>query len=949
MFTSNFEGTLHMPKPFLSVSLIVVFMSTAVIPISPCLSQPLLGLPEPGTMIHLSSAFQPAMIKGLTIHKDNPFLFDFIVDIGHDKLGGEALKQEGEKLIKYFLASLTIPEKDLWVNLSPYENDKIIPQALSQTDMGRDMLAQDYILKQLTASLIYPEKELGKNFWDKIHARTQQVYGSVQIPVNTFNKVWIMADKAEVFERGQTVFVTSSHLKVMLEEDYLALDKNHKKAKSLNRTTSSQVVREIILPEIENEVNTGKHFAQLRQIFNSIILATWYKTNLKAALLNHVYAGQSRVKGIDLEDRDIKAQIYERYLQAYKKGVFNYIREDATRAKDVAAPRKYFSGGLQVALRDVAVRHDDLAMTGVLKGVTGLVNLYTKFENKFTNLVAILNPYGRLRPENIDYLFNEAVSFGHHITSEDPHFHYGNLKDLLNILGSKRVFGSEDVTLLKRAWEINAYVLYLLGRENPRAVRSGPALLAFDQAERIESTIERVLRQRGVDSRDITVDSFDDFRFRSFKIESELREAFAPYVRFELRPSGSVHQYDVERANPRFYQAVVEKLDEIAGVDSSVYDELKIDARSMKAAFLVFLKTQRENIAEDRRILQSLAEPVKNPVIHLNTMYSEGTLQFSDDQDIVTIRTPGAREGNMDRILSYLNQLSSSKQVGTSMDFHFTKPGSQSYLLIELPKGVRLAFEDHDPIAAEIKILLDHERSRLSRVERQLREVLDVFDKAMGVPDWRVPRGPIDRLEGPDAIKEKRIADAKQEIQDSKIETRIASVVAEMKKSGRIYRDDSDWIFFDPTGRSLLSLSRYRMMGNKENSASLIRFRGSEGTFGLSADRLWGFFGLAFREDRGLAQQFLGALEQQLSDGAMSAEENQARTARPAGGIDLNTTDLGMSVRKEGTGVQMRIDPAMIERVKREGINSLTPVIYRMASLPVAGIWPLLKMQPLKK
>jgi len=34
--------------------------------------------------------------------------------------------------------------------------------------MGRDMLAQDYILKQLTASLIYPEKNLGKAFWDEI-------------------------------------------------------------------------------------------------------------------------------------------------------------------------------------------------------------------------------------------------------------------------------------------------------------------------------------------------------------------------------------------------------------------------------------------------------------------------------------------------------------------------------------------------------------------------------------------------------------------------------------------------------------------------------------------------------------------------------------------------------------------------------------------------------------
>ena len=47
------------------------------------------------------------------------------------------------------------------------------PDNLGQTEMGRDMLAQDYILKQLTASLIYPEKHLGKTFWDEVYAKAQ--------------------------------------------------------------------------------------------------------------------------------------------------------------------------------------------------------------------------------------------------------------------------------------------------------------------------------------------------------------------------------------------------------------------------------------------------------------------------------------------------------------------------------------------------------------------------------------------------------------------------------------------------------------------------------------------------------------------------------------------------------------------------------------------------------
>jgi len=338
-----------------------------VTPVPQALAESLLGLPEPGTMVNLSPAYAPMLIKGLTVDKNNPFKFDFIMDQGQEKfITGPALKNEGERLIKYFLASLAIPENDLWVNLSPYEKSRTIPRALGQTDLGRDMLAQDYILKQITASLIYPERQLGKDFWDRVYARAQQMFGTTQIPVNTFNKVWIKAQKAEIFEHNQTAFVVGCHLQVMLEEDYLALTKNqpsrqpgdmfkselmrtcpkagcqagkpmnlkapqgnHPNALPPMRSISSQVVRQIILPELEHEVNTGQNFAPLRQIFNSIILAAWYKKRLKGALLNQVFSNRELIKGLDLKDPGIKDKIYEGYLKAYKKGVFNFIKEDS--------------------------------------------------------------------------------------------------------------------------------------------------------------------------------------------------------------------------------------------------------------------------------------------------------------------------------------------------------------------------------------------------------------------------------------------------------------------------------------------------------------------------------------------------------------------------------------------------------------------------------------------
>ena len=110
-------------------------------------------------------------------------------------------------LLKYFLASLTTPEKEFWVNLSPYEKDRIIPKGLGQTELGRDMLAQDYLLKQLTASLMYPEKELGKEFWNHVYSKAQEVYQTTEIPVSTFNKVWIVPDKAVVYEHENQIFI----------------------------------------------------------------------------------------------------------------------------------------------------------------------------------------------------------------------------------------------------------------------------------------------------------------------------------------------------------------------------------------------------------------------------------------------------------------------------------------------------------------------------------------------------------------------------------------------------------------------------------------------------------------------------------------------------------------------------------------------------------------------
>ena len=354
-------------------------------------------LPAPGVRVNLSPEFNPPILKGIKVHPDNPFRFDFILDQGSSpslvKEGARgSLKQEATKLIKYFLASLTIPEKDLWVNLSPYEKNRIIPESFGLTEMGRDLLAEDYMLKQITASLIYPEDEIGKKFWKRIYQEAAKKFGTTNIPVNTFNKVWIVLEKAVVYEnvKAGTAYVVEAKLKVMLEQDYLALSHNvmtsdssrvivgtpilafarkHRGTKQsfstvipakagIQDTSSlgSQIVREIIIPQLTKEVNEDKNFSQLRQVYNSLILATWYKKKIKDSILAQVYEDKNKIKGLSFQDEKQLSSpnvlvgdpehIYQRYLQAFKKGAYNYIKEEIDPMTQETIPRKYFSGGV---------------------------------------------------------------------------------------------------------------------------------------------------------------------------------------------------------------------------------------------------------------------------------------------------------------------------------------------------------------------------------------------------------------------------------------------------------------------------------------------------------------------------------------------------------------------------------------------------------------------------
>ncbi len=1009
-----------------------------------------MDLPVPGAMVNLSPAYQPAIIKGITVHQDNPFLFDFLVDVGQDNMRGDALKQEGEKLIKYFLATLAIPEKDLWVNLSPYEKDRTVPEALGQTDMGRDLLAQDYILKQLTASLIYPEKELGKKFWDRIYQQTQAKYGSVNIPVNTFNKVWIMADKAEVFEHGQTALVTGSHLKVMLEEDYLATKKHAAGgteavsfARSARGTMAStpatprgdgwsedkrnssvtgpahvqreqaqivaQIIRSIVFPELEKEVNTGKNFASLRQIFNSIILASWYKKNLRASLLNQIYSDQAKINGIDLKDKTIKQQIYDRYLQAYKKGVFNYIKEEPAGA---SLPRKYFSGGVMAKV-NLAMAAPDAART-VIRSLDdhAMVTMNVQFSDQSKSQVTN-------RDDGIDTAM---------LTKVDPE----TLKDF-NVSPPKALLETAFDGISQSLWRDGLKKLAQLGvLAYPDddglilRIRVGGSLLYSGQSN---STVGQKINEllgilglelKGFSSTSMHVEKYSKERGKAFEY-SLWSTSMVPSTAVSAKRLEQ-DQWIVFEGKYRVPRALYSNnamLSEQAGQLLGVLGAEDLDRVPLGQAFVWFdqlnaLRMQYEHnirggglshndgLVSDlgriegalHRVKERFYEPVSwkdydpevfEPLVEYNDLTWESQFTL---QKIINLR--GAIKRNAEQWAFILATLEKKLIFWSEVAQAEVPP-----LAFDIEKVIQ-ELGEVDLNDAQLKaMILRYSFGLMSLTEILLyvkeHQGLDaivipsnnqqIFDKGIEVLIWH-------------GLSLKRamawMYEYAQDINRSK--ARAADVLRRKLKD---FYQEHNFVFYreiaallmnkiDPENANPAMFSKSQRIITSTVVFSVLGLAGAD-VFAMTGgrDEFWNRFETYFNWLAGIGLVYgVGVFNKWISkrkqneldrhharnvaidpdlgefgsseasgstDAAMSAKDlNIYRNptdkiksfVNSNGGIDLKDASERTGVRKEGAGVVFDVDPAFIERVKRDGIEGLTPVILRI--VPVSSLWPLL-------
>lgn len=305
------------------------------------------NLPQPSKLLIHEGNYSYPTLLGLTIDPKNPLKIDFIVD-GAD--AGVVYQEQAQKIISYFFAGLTMPNDSLWVNLSPYEKDRIMDEKLAQTSLGKAMLEQDYILKQLSSSLTHPETATGKDYWEKIKSD----YGA-----DAFNKIWISPDRVEVHEKNNTVMITKATLKAELEGDHQAAASN---GGSSGQGSVSSSLKDTVLPEIINELQNGEHFAPMRQIYSSLILSMWFKKKFKESFFK-AYFDQSKISGIQLEDSEIKEKVFNLYVEAFQKGVYDFVKKEYDRSSRQKRKTRYFAGGATFSsnvLADEMIINDDV-------------------------------------------------------------------------------------------------------------------------------------------------------------------------------------------------------------------------------------------------------------------------------------------------------------------------------------------------------------------------------------------------------------------------------------------------------------------------------------------------------------------------------------------------------------------------------------------------------------
>lgn len=254
---------------------------------------------------------------------------------------------------------LALHSQKFWVNLNPAEPNRIVDPELGKTDVGRILLEADLQMKTDIGRLIHPkDSSLGRQFWDRLYdylLSRASATGSMQIAIPVTFRVWITPGEVTVWANEESIYIVDAQLDVKLESEHLSASSALPSLSGVQLTSDPEtqkfaegLLKQMILPALMREVNTGPQYRELRQVFYSRVIAEWYKKKHMNRLAFEKIIREGKVDPWRSREPWSAQTIFQRYVDSYNRKIFDITEESETISGQyvIRTVRRYIFGGV---------------------------------------------------------------------------------------------------------------------------------------------------------------------------------------------------------------------------------------------------------------------------------------------------------------------------------------------------------------------------------------------------------------------------------------------------------------------------------------------------------------------------------------------------------------------------------------------------------------------------
>ena len=275
------------------------------------------------------------------------------------------------------MTGLVVPNDKFWVNLNPWEPDRIIDERLGHTDVGRIMLEADLQMKKDFSNYENPcSNKTSKALYDLLNEKSGilvrgcmdkfpgEIENARNVQFGAATRLWIVPDKVYAYVNGSQIYIINATLTIysepVSEHSYFVLSNQDTNSLSKSCTDEldksskeyGQYVKDLedkmILPYVVKDVNYGEKYKDLRNIYISLALAQWYKSSKASQIKLQDSSDPSKNTSLEALNSWKPTDTWDKYVYSYKNGEFNCWQNKTTNMDklSVIETTLYKSGGV---------------------------------------------------------------------------------------------------------------------------------------------------------------------------------------------------------------------------------------------------------------------------------------------------------------------------------------------------------------------------------------------------------------------------------------------------------------------------------------------------------------------------------------------------------------------------------------------------------------------------